>query len=922
MLSVALTLSGADPRVSHHHFIATPFSIGSGKEMSSIVSLVKSTTLTALRQETTHVFLWKSGAGIGHKLAIAGSWDGWQMHPLRRIDPLGYLHIKLVTGLVPNKVYYYLFLVDGQWTPDPSPTAEQLTDFDSNSNGRPPFNYFTAYPFPNNVFHFGFDLIRETYLSYSCTLDAVRREGLMYTIQSAILAAARVPHAIDVGAFDRWVDERLFQIYRPQGEIEESKMDFRTTQKYFHQAYLRIGKEITGLFEHHGIESIGVTPEKLGGKGQNETGDGLGTAKDVKIFLDSLNPTQRRETVQVYTWETKMIVKHETNTVVTYPPHCRLKSTEVQSSAVIFDTHRLIPTIEIVAATNPTKPNGPIIVDWLKNFGMKVVNIKNGAPANGHNLAQITEINHRLRKCKKNIYDEPNVGDLQNSWFSDEVFAHQQFNGVNPATLTRANDQWYNVFKKASGEQTNYSGDAFADSERDYLYVQDLSFFSEIEGITRNREGYFCSGEADEKKRRYAVASVALFHLETSGKLHPVAIVIDWKGDLKTADIKDSEIIFNKRNHSSVKHDQENDWPWRYAKTAHQTADWLRHEVGSHLVQTHFIEEATIVATQLGLDVNHPVFNILRDHWQTTLSINYGARTVLVPQVVLPLVGFPLEQLEKYLLWEYHHHFNWTEQYVPNDMKKRGFDSINAEINIGKVDKSNDRFHNYSYGRNIVKVWAVLRQFVEKTLLLSGRYPDDISVRDQVVKNDEQLKKWINELRGDNKGHIKSFPAKFDTFDELVDAVTMCIHIASSQHTAVNYLQKYYLSFVVARPPCLFSRPPAKGQLASYTEDDLLRALPLGEEHAGQWLLASHLPDLLSYKVSSEQSLLNYAQTLEVQSRMKTTEEHRVAQEFLNQLRTLGDDFVQISKQNDQLPVTHIAYDVLQPGLTANSILI
>jgi hypothetical protein len=43
---------------------------------------------------------------------------------------------------------------------------------------------------------------------------------------------------------------------------------------------------------------------------------------------------------------------------------------------------------------------------------------------------------------------------------------------------------------------------------------------------------------------------------------------------------------------------------------------------------------------------------------------------------------------------------------------------------------------------------------------------------------------------------IQSFPQSINvfstTFDALADAVAMCIHIASHQHTAVNDLQQYY----------------------------------------------------------------------------------------------------------------------------------
>jgi len=104
---------------------------------------------------------------------------------------------------------------------------------------------------------------------------------------------------------------------------------------------------------------------------------------------------------------------------------------------------------------------------------------------------------------------------------------------------------------------------------------------------------------------------------------------------------------------------------------------------------------------------------------------------------------------------------------------------------------------------------------------------------------------------------MPSFPL-IDTLDALIDAVTMCIHIASPQHTAVNYLQEYYQSFVPNKPPALCAPiPTTLAALQVFTEEDVIRALPV--DRPKSWLLAEHVPHLLSPHVISHDSLLSFA---------------------------------------------------------------
>lgn len=73
----------------------------------------------------------------------------------------------------------------------------------------------------------------------------------------------------------------------------------------------------------------------------------------------------------------------------------------------------------------------------------------------------------------------------------------------------------------------------------------------------------------------------------------------------------------------------------------------------------------------------------------------------------------------------------------------------------------------------------------------------------------------------------------------------MCIYIASSQHTAVNYLQEYYQPFVVNKPPPLCQPPPKTlAELQNFKEKDVIAALPV--DRPVEWLLAVQIPTLLT----------------------------------------------------------------------------
>ena len=342
-----------------------------------------------------------------------------------------------------------------------------------------------------------------------------------------------------------------------------------------------------------------------------------------------------------------------------------------------------------------------------------------------------------------------------------------------------------------------------------------------------------------------------------------------------------------------------------------QCSDWLCHEVTVHLTNTHLVEEAIIVAANRHLPPDHLVFRLLYPHWQKTLSLNAAARDTLVPHVILELVGFEHVQALKFIRHAYAN-FDFKGQYVPADLRRRGF----------PPEHLNDRkYHNYAYARCIHSMWYKIRNYIAEMLSLRYKGPNaDIQVRE-----DRALQNWSEEMRKSTKdggANLKSFPT-LSTVNELIDCLTMCIHIASPQHTAVNYLQNYHQSFVVNKPACLYAPPPTSlNQLLGYTESDLVAALPMNRSR--DWLLASHIPYLLSFKPGDKESLIIYAASKYHVYKYKNSPDEQAtaaaAARFYMALAESEQEFKKYGQDTDDSD--KISYEVLSPAWNAVSILI
>ncbi|KAK8095028.1 hypothetical protein PG997_001713 [Apiospora hydei] len=484
---------------------------------------------------------------------------------------------------------------------------------------------------------------------------------------------------------------------------------------------------------------------------------------------------------------------------------------------------------------------------------------------------------------QKDIFDLPNIGNLPD-WYSDARFAQQYFTGTNPTTIRQAGS-WAQTFIDAAthprDSQMKAKISQRVQNSPGSLYVQDYSYFRGAAGTQEFRCAY--GGGDVPAGFRYALASVCLFNLTDSGTLEPLAILID---SVKNND--ERVFIYNKE---LTVEEQKYDWPWRYAKTCVQASDWIQHNITVHLCRTHLVEEAVIVAANRTLPQDHDVYQLLYPHCLKTLSLNAAARAVLVPNVIVPIMGMKKEHT-------------------------RGFPT-------GQQLYDDPKYHNYAWARCIHSMWYKIRQYVQDMLVI--KYGLDAAAADQAVRADEDIQAWSREMRApveEQGANLHTFP-KLESFEALVDCVTMCIHIASPQHTSVNYLQNYYQAFVVNKPPALYQPPPTSiDELLNYKESDLVAALPMN--HPQDWLLASHIPYLLSFKPGDKESLIIYAASKYHVYKYKAGDRAQkikvAAARFYEALANSEGEFKGYGLATDDHQT--ITYDVLSPSWNAVSILI
>jgi arachidonate 5-lipoxygenase len=330
-----------------------------------------------------------------------------------------------------------------------------------------------------------------------------------------------------------------------------------------------------------------------------------------------------------------------------------------------------------------------------------------------------------------------------------------------------------------------------------------------------------------------------------------------------------------------------------FAKIHVACADIQVHEFVYHLGFTHLAMEPFAIAqynvwTQRFPD--HKLGHLMEPHFKDTIGINYLARVSLVGQryaLTDQTFSIGTDEALKMIVkawnrWDFHGNS------FPEDLRSRGFS-----------EDGSDGLRNFYFRDDGFKIWHAIKEYV--AIVVHETYNSDKS-----VAADSAVRAWYEELRDPKRANIPSFP-KLETRDDLIEAITNIIFTASAQHSAVNYSQLPYITYVPNRPDSLFRPMPAK-QLEDVTDDYISSALPN--------VLVSH------FQVSFTYLLTTPPEQPDLLSELSATRDvfPKAHKRLMERLKKIS---AEISKRNDALVKEgKTPYPWLQPDMINMSVAI
>ncbi len=231
---------------------------------------------------------------------------------------------------------------------------------------------------------------------------------------------------------------------------------------------------------------------------------------------------------------------------------------------------------------------------------------------------------------------------------------------------------------------------------------------------------------------------------------------------------------------------------WQMARAVVQVADCNLQEVFFHLGRAHFLVEAFALASARQLAAAHPLALLLAPHFEGTLAINDGARTKLcAPGGQLESLLGPTREASLALCRRAVETFRLDDALLEADLSRRGV-----------ADPA--RLGDYPYRDDGRLVWAALAVFVRDYL---GLYYAD----DAAVGADVELRAWADELRSDDGGRVRGFPARAWTRSRPSPPPSpWLIFTASAQHAALNYPQFELMGYAPNMPAAGYAPAPVR----------------------------------------------------------------------------------------------------------------
>ncbi len=379
---------------------------------------------------------------------------------------------------------------------------------------------------------------------------------------------------------------------------------------------------------------------------------------------------------------------------------------------------------------------------------------------------------------------------ISQNYTSNKEFARLRVAGFNPLVIQRVTALDARFPLTEAQFQTVLPNDSLAVAGAEgRLYLAD---YAELEAIVG---GTFPTGE-----QKYINAPLALFAIPQGEKsLTPIAI----------------QLGQNPNTHPIFLRQVGDEPNWLISKTIVQIADANHHQLISHLGRTHLFVEPFVIATNRQLASNHPLYILLKPHFQGTLAINDAAQSKLVSAGggVDSLLAGTIESARTVSVHGVKT-YKFEDALLPKALKKRGVDDPNL-------------LPDYPYRDDALLVWEAIATWVKNYLSI-------YYFNDEDVIRDTELQAWAKEIIANDGGRVTSFGenGQIRTLSYLADALTAVIFTGSAQHAAVNFPQGDLVVYTPAIP--LAGYTPAPTQTTGATEADFFSLLPPIEQAKGQ----------------------------------------------------------------------------------------
>ncbi|XP_015779645.1 PREDICTED: allene oxide synthase-lipoxygenase protein-like [Acropora digitifera] len=379
----------------------------------------------------------------------------------------------------------------------------------------------------------------------------------------------------------------------------------------------------------------------------------------------------------------------------------------------------------------------------------------------------------------------------KDEWISDKFFTQQRLAGVNPMSLMRVTNSWKGL--NGSEEGATFNNIRTTNQPKTFL---DFGLFFHSWRILKDVKTNF---KVIDQGRIYALRYEFMDNLPKEPDLTDHDIKREmWNTYAPSALFASVQNFVTKHNHlvpvaiqmdftpGSAVYSPEDGDNWMLAKLNLQITDLGYSQIVEHLAKVHLFMEPFCVILKRAMSSKHPLHQILKYHCRDVTIPNSIGTPALIDEgeYMDQLFAFGskgtgrlLKDAQKIAMWEV------TD--FRGELKRRGLD-----------DK--ELLPYFPYRDDGEQILEVIENMVKE-------YVDLYYYRDKDVKNDWELKGYLNELSDSSYGKIKGLPDSIDTKQELCDLVTRIISQLTIQHAAVNYPLSDYAQYIPNLPTKLYN---------------------------------------------------------------------------------------------------------------------